>query len=120
MKGLILFVLALFLGGILIPIGLLFGIIYRTINGGLNNYLEKCALSIDQHGNVICGDMFNVTLRKQNGYDYGNPDETISSATGKNLVSGKLTILGKLFNSILDKVDAGHSIKSIDKTESND
>ena len=52
--------------------------------------------------NVVVGPLFNDSLIKVEEYKYDNPDETISSATGKNVVGETLTVLGKKFNIVLN------------------
>ncbi len=81
----------------------------------LGEYFLHIAISIDQLGNVMCQDLFNYALIKDDSQPFGNPDETISSVLGKNLVKGNLTRAGKVLDTILNTVDPGHSIDSIDE-----
>jgi len=48
------------------------------------------------------------------GYKFGNRDETISSVLGKNIEMNTLSKFGKGLNSILDVIELGHSLNSID------
>lgn len=59
-------------------------------------------------------DLFNQLLICKGGYKFGNRDETISSVLGKNVELNTLSKLGQLLNSILDFIEAGHSLNSID------
>lgn len=90
-------------------------------NGFLNvaQYFRQVAVSIDQLGNVVCADLFNTVLIKKGGYKFGNPDETISSALGKNQRLDKLTKVGKILNWILSKIEKDHSLISIEEDETN-
>lgn len=93
----------------------------RKVGAGFHNladYLLEVAQSIDQFGNVVCADLFDITLIKKGSiHKFGNPDETISSVLGKNKVSGTLSRTGKVVDWILDKIDPNHSIKSIEEDE---
>jgi hypothetical protein len=73
------------------------------------------AISIDASGNVVCKDLFNLTLKKKGGYAFGKRKETISSVLGKNQRDGTLTGLGKALAFVLDKIDPNHCLKSIDE-----
>jgi hypothetical protein len=81
-----------------------------------NSYNENLAEAKDQYGNALCMYLFNDILIKNNGYKFGNKDETISSVIGKNHIKGTLTWLGRFLDMILDMLQKDHSIKSIDNT----
>jgi hypothetical protein len=118
MKGLILFIVSLILCSIFYPIGFIYSVVLTLFKNGyteLDKYLFQCAISQDQHANTWLSKLFNDVLIKQGGAKFGNTDETISSVLGKNQLSDKLTKLGKLINSILNKIENDHSIKSIGK-----
>ena len=90
------------------------------INRGFINlayYFRKIAVSLDQLGNTVCADLFNTTLIKKEGYNFGNPDETISGVLGKNQLMNTLSKIGKVLNYLLNKIETNHSIKSIEKDE---
>lgn len=89
---------------------------YQGINR-LSRILYTAALSIDQFANVAFQEFWNLTLRKNTGYKFGNPDETISGVLGKNKRDGTLSGIGKALDYILDKLDPGHSINSIEDDE---
>jgi hypothetical protein len=115
--GFILFLLALILFLLTTPIGLLYSIIYRLewkSWKALGEYLLEVAISIDQSGNVIMQDLLNGLFILRGGYKFGNRDETISSVIGKNKSANTLAPLGKLLATVLDGIDSGHSLNSID------
>lgn len=87
---------------------------FRGAFKNFDNQMLAIATSIDASGNVVCVDLFNITLIKKNGYKFGNRKETISSALGKNQRDGTLTIAGTALCEILDFIDPNHCEKSID------
>lgn len=108
----------------LFPLGFLYKIIKvlfteETKTYHLSKYLRKVAISDDQKGNVIMGPLFNDTLITEDGHEYGNEDETISSATGRNVLKETLTTLGKRINAILSVFEEDHSVLSIEEDETN-
>ncbi len=80
----------------------------------LDDQFLSIATSIDASGNVVCKDLFNITLRKKSGYEFGKRKETISSVLGKNQRDKTLTVTGKVLAWILDTVDENHCARSID------
>ena len=99
------------------PIGFIYGLIHSLIRQGLKGvgeYLLKIAVSIDQLGNVMMQHLLNALWIKKEGYKFGNRDETISSALGRNKRMGTLTAFGRLIDRILDVIDPNHSLNSID------
>lgn len=120
--GVLLFALALILLALLGPIGLLVTFAYNLLRYGvrygvkrLNLDLKVIAIVLDQSGNVVCKDLFNLILRTKNGYSFGNRRETVSSCIGKNKQMGTLTKLGRALDWVLNALDPNHSIKSIDQ-----
>jgi hypothetical protein len=77
-----------------------------------NEYFKQTAIDIDRFGNRNFRCLLNFTLQK-NGYEFGNVNETISSALGKNQRDFTLTKIGKVLCSILDFIDKNHCQKSI-------
>ncbi|NND15420.1 MAG: hypothetical protein HKN89_03765 [Eudoraea sp.] len=115
--GLLLFLISLLLLVITGPLGFIYGFFHGLFTRGFNGigeYLLKIAISIDQIGNVLMQHLLNMLWVKKGGYLFGNRDETISSALGKNKAQGTLTGLGKMIDSILDFIDPNHSLNSID------
>jgi hypothetical protein len=105
--------------------GLLFGIAYvlflplTLINyyfvKNKNGYFKSSAISLDRFGNREFRTLFNKVLILENGYQFGDIGETISSVLGKNERDNTLTKAGKMLVFVLDKLDKGHAEKSIDK-----
>jgi len=115
--GLLLFLVSIILLLITGPLGFIYGFFHALFSkgfSGLSAYLLKIAVSIDQLGNVIMQHLLNVAWVKKGGYKFGNRDETISSAIGRNKLLSKLTGFGKGIDKILDLIDPGHSLNSID------
>jgi len=115
--GLLLFVISIIL---LLSTGV-FGFIYGTFHSlvkrgfrGLGEYFLEIAISIDQLGNVLMQHLLNVLWVRRGGYAFGNRDETISSALGRNKRSGTLTGFGQVIDRLLDLIDPNHSLNSID------
>jgi hypothetical protein len=85
-----------------------YGLKWSTIDG----FFYETAVDIDRFGNRNFRTLWNLTLQR-NGYKFGNINETISSALGKNKINNTLTIAGKVLCFILDTLDENHCIKSI-------
>jgi len=124
LNGLLAFIAVKLLKYLLIPavITTLVMSFFRTKVGegflNVSQYLREVAVSVDQLGNVVCSDLFDVTLiKRKQGYRFGNPDETISGVLGKNQRLNTLSKVGKALNFILNKLDPNHSIKSIEDDE---
>ena len=58
-------------------------------------------------------------MRLRNGYKFGNVNETISSALGKNQRDKTLSWFGKIICLILDTLDKNHCKKSINDLKNN-
>ena len=124
MKGIGLFIVAVLLSVIFMPLGVVYCIIrlwvkasFKTWFKRLEQYLLSMALAIDQLGNVIMQELFNDILIRKNGYPFGDEDETISSCLGKNQQMDTLNMAGRALNAILHFLDHEHSIKAIEKDE---
>ena len=116
---LILFVLAVILTAIISPIGFIYAIIIRVgkmkfsgIIEYIGNILLSLAVDIDRTGNYLNGDLFNATFQKD-GHKFGDINETVSSALGKNQRDKKLTGVGFLLVAILNLIDKNHSLDAI-------
>ena len=111
--GILLFLVAVIL---FIPLTVInfFCVLYKykikwsTING----FFHETAVDIDRFGNRNFRTLLNLTLQN-NGYQFGNINETISSALGKNKRDNTLTKVGLLLCYVLDSLDENHCIKSI-------
>lgn len=99
--------------GFIITIVLLFFKDEREMWSDFKKFPFSIAFSVDMLGNVICADLFNMTLIKRGGYQFGQPKETISSAMGKNLKKNKLTQAGLALNWFLNLFEKDHALKSI-------
>ena len=115
--GFLLFLISILLFIFTLPIGFLYGIFHGLLKKGivgLGEYLLKIAISIDQLGNVGMQHLLNLLWIKKGGYKFGNRDETISSALGRNNQLGTLTKFGAAIDKFLDFLDKNHSLNSID------
>ena len=101
---------------LLIP-GILCQIYYKIKEDEGYSYTSKLfrsvAICFDQLGNTCYQELWNRVLITKDGYKFGLPDETISSALGKNLVKGTLTKTGEWLVGVLNKIEPYHCIKSI-------
>lgn len=107
--GLFLFIIATFLW---LPFTVLNWLAVAYKYGLSNEYFFQTAIDIDKFANRNFRTLLNFTLQK-NGYEFGNVNETISSALGKNQIANTLTRTGKIVAKILDTLDKNHCIKSI-------
>ena len=108
---LLLFLIAYIL---LLPLTIInFFVVVFTSKDHAKGYFRSTAVNIDKFGNREFRKLWNLTLRKSNGYEFGNVEETISSALGKNERDGTLSRTGRALVWILDKIDKGHSLKAI-------
>ena len=99
------------------PLGFLYALLHSLATKGfrgLGEYLLKVAISVDQLGNVMMQHLLNLLWIKRDGYQFGNRDETISSALGRNKQLASLTCIGRLTDRFLDSIDPDHSLSSID------
>lgn len=115
--GISLLFISIILFTITIPIGFIYGLFYKLFTKsikGIGDFSLKISISIDQMGNVIMQHLLNEIMILKGGYKFGNRDETISSVLGKNLETQTLSKLGNALNSLLDYLEAGHSLNSID------
>lgn len=115
--GILLFFISIVLLVLTTPFGFIYGLFHGLFTKGFRGiaeYLLKVAISIDQLGNVLMQDLLNVLWVKEGGYRFGNRDETISSALGRNRKLGTLTAFGRGIDKLLDHIDPDHSLNSID------
>jgi len=116
MKEISLLVTAIVLLFWLLPIVFLYMLLKYVITGNLRMltiWSKRVAMSLDVFANVHASEIFNDILIKRGGYKFGNKQETISSVMGKNQRDGTLTIIGKGLRIILDVIEYGHCILSI-------
>jgi len=104
----ILFILAYIL---YLPLSLVNWLFVKDKSG----YFKSSAINLDKFANREFRTLLNKVFITDEGYKFGNINETISSVLGKNQLTGTLTCTGKALVWILDKIDNNHVIKSIDK-----
>jgi 8-oxo-dGTP diphosphatase len=115
--GILLFIISILLFVFTVPFGFIYALFYKLFKKGITGigeYALKIAISIDQLGNVSMQHLLNLLWIKEGGYYFGNRDETISSAIGRNKKLGTLTIFGRGIDKLLDTIDSNHSLNSID------
>jgi hypothetical protein len=78
----------------------------------LSNYFIGTAIDIDKFGNRNLRTLWNLTLRKEGGHDFGDINETISEALGINKKMGTITKAGCVLCKILNIFDKNHCEKS--------
>ena len=110
----LLFIISLILSPLLI-VGIIWSLIKLAIGmrikdwwNRIGDYFFICAKAIDQLGNVMCRDMFNSLLIKDDTEPFGDEDETISSVLGRNYMSKNLTMVGKGLAWLLNALDPNH------------
>lgn len=87
--------------------------------GTMNSYWFNDALELDRIMNYKFRDLWNVIFKGKGGYAFGNKEETISSALGKNQRDKTLSIGGWAIVVILFIIDfkywfkGGHCINAI-------
>ncbi len=115
--GVLLFLISIVLLAVTGPIGFIYGFFqsfFKKGFKGIGEYLLKIAISVDQLGNVMMQHLLNTLWVKKGRYNFGNRDETISSALGRNKKLGTLTGFGNWIDKLLDTIDPNHSLNSID------
>lgn len=80
-------------------------------------YFKSTAVNIDKFGNREFRTLWNALLRTNTGYEFGNINETISSALGKNERDNTLSSTGKALAWILSLLDNNHCFNSIIELE---
>ena len=119
--GIVLFIVSVIFLVLLVPIGIIWGIVEAFWNRGFKKGVSRIdelflnmALAIDVFGNTSSRELFNDVLIKEHGYKFGRPGETISSVLGKNYRDRTLTKAGMVLRNILHFIDPNHSINSIE------
>lgn len=109
--GFILFVVAVLISVIIMPISF----IYAMFKTNFNKYLFNVALSIDQLGNAVCAPLFNKVLINEHHYKFGNPDDTVSYVLGVNKQFNNLSKTGQKLDNVLNRIDPGHTDMAVQK-----
>jgi hypothetical protein len=78
-------------------------------------YFKSTAISIDKFANREFRATWNKYLRTNEGYLFGNDNETISSALGKNQRDKTLSKMGVIICKCLDRLDKEHCKNSINE-----
>ncbi len=138
MKDFKLFIIALLLGILVIPIGFMYTILkylYKPISGFIiylfyilkqlikivefvftkteYSFFLKLSIVVDMLGNVTSGEMFEDIITSKENTLFSNGDYTISAATGKLEIDEQLNAKGIWFTNALSKVfGKNHSIKA--------
>lgn len=113
--NLLLLIIAIVLFTVLAPLGIAYTFVMsifflKNPFKYIGSIIKRIAVSIDQLGNVVCGDLFNVILIKQ-GTAFGHEDDTVSKVL--HLQCDNLTFLGKEIYNLLEFIDPGHGVKSL-------
>lgn len=88
-------------------------VVIFTAKDHSKGYFRSTAVNIDKFGNREFRTLWNKVLKTENGYKFGNVDETISSALGKNERDCTLSKTGKVLTAVLNFIDKNHCQKSI-------
>ena len=115
MINLLLLLIAIILFAVLAPLGFAYTVISSILYlknpfKYISYIIKKLAVSIDQMGNVVCGDLFNIILVKS-GTPFGDEKDTISKVLHIN--NNNLTKLGLSIYLALEIIDPGHGKKSM-------
>lgn len=115
MKNLLLAVIAILLFILIEPISFIYVVFVKEKFSmkRLSGYWRGFAVAVDQFGNHQYKSILNRFLKIEDGYEFGDFRETISSALGKNQRDNSLTKSGRLLVKILDFLDENHCEKSI-------
>lgn len=110
-----LFLFSVLLSVLLIPISLVIEFLLIAFNRKpieivqrYTMYFNKLTLAVDQFGNVAIGGLMNMALKKDDGYPFGDEDDTISKALHYNYIQNKLTRLGTGLYFLIEWLDPGH------------
>jgi len=112
-----LFLIASALKWVFSPFLYIYGVIRSLTMGEFGKYHFDLAYSKDQYGNVVGQYFFNDVWIKPDGYKFGKPDETMSSALGKNKRISMFRKFGESVANFLNKIDTNHVEKSIEDDE---
>ena len=113
MLGLLLLIVSVLLSAILLPIGWLYSLFTLRLSvTKLGSYFKTIAISIDQLGNVVLSNLLNDILITDEGYKFGDEDETISKVLGINKANNTLLKTGKAVSFILNRIDKNHVEKA--------
>ena len=109
--NLLLSIIAVVLFILIEPLNFVFVVIIKRHKA--SGYFRNLAVGIDRFGNYQFRTLFNALFRLENGYKFGNFNETVSSVLGKNQRDNTLSKIGWLLVNILDFIDENHCLNSI-------
>ena len=110
--GLYVFAALLCIG--LAPLALIHTIVDQLRYGSrLSSSFRQGAYALDVYANVTYSSFLDGWFLKKGGYHFGYPNETISSALGKNLTLDKLTTIGEGCAGFLNLIDPDHCYNAI-------
>lgn len=116
--SIIILIVSIILSIVFIPFGLGYAIGYRLIYKKDLTYISKIfikiAVSLDQLGNVICGDFFDIILTRT-GKNFGLEDDTVSEVISRNKYRCNLTKTGTLLANTLESIDPDHLEKALEE-----
>lgn len=75
-------------------------------------YFRSSAINIDKFANREFRTLWNKVLIVEGGYEFGNPEETISAVLGRNYLLSTLTASGMALVKILT---VGHCLDALEK-----
>ena len=102
----------------LLAVTIIKSILDRNLLEKIAEILYHVAWLIDCMANVLLQVPLNLFFVSKGGYKYGQAGESISSATGKNEIYGRLTGAGIIFTELLSFFfGKDHAIKSIEIKE---
>ena len=111
MLDFLLLIIAIALFTIFAPFGILFVIIHSLLGKKnplkyISSVILRIAVSIDQLGNTVCGDLLNAIMVKEVVYPFGNEDDTVSACLYFN--RNNLSKLGQSVYNLLEWINPGH------------
>ena len=109
----LLFLVALLLFLLLLPINIIYSIVTRTWPRA-SIYFFTLAKSIDQTGNVLMSPIFNDWFIKPWLHSFGDMDETISYVLKVNELGSMLRFPWKVLYRIINMIDPWHFINIAD------
>jgi 8-oxo-dGTP diphosphatase len=119
LNSILLLVVAIIICVLLIPVTIIWTVGYLFLSGKfsqaeikLADYLRTIALALDQLGNVALEYPLNK-LMTNNGYQFGNREDTISYALGRNQIDGTLTKSGWVLVNILNLIQKNHCLIAV-------
>ena len=117
MKNIFLYLIAITLTAIFAVTGILYALFRCICSGSFSEYMGKCAIAVNQTGNVYMKHLFNDIMIKQDSYPFGNPNHTISHVLGVNKSSSNLLVMGELLAGLLNWIDEDHVEKAANRAQ---